>query len=564
MLACDLVHVNILASVLGFSALFNSRDILMPTKFSSKLDVYIIFFASLLLFTCGLSTQEIIGFDSRFYLFAQEMLRYGMGFFPETYHHPYPDYPASSTVMVYLFSHLFGGLNKLIAVLPTAIMAALTVSFTSLIGSLHNKHWGYCAAMMVLLTSAFVKSARAMSLDMYPVLMCTICFYLIYSADIKNKPRRTIWIYPLLLLGFIFRGPIGLVMPAGIIFSYYAINKNWRSLFLKSTVAFLLLCFCTAALLLLAYHVGGDSFMHDVMRMEVLGRIDNPYLPRYFYWTNSFGSYALSYPLAWLVLFFAAYYAYRKDFFADKIFLLQLFGWMMVILIGMSVPDDKKVRYILPMVPAIALLAAYPFVAPLSQRYFVSLRTFLRKIFLVFPLIFLILTIITQYYLDQHLSINIDFDSIMNVFLLLQIASSAASYFISSLELREKIVISIAAFCFIFATITIIEPIQLHIDKARDFVLATELSRIETKSRLIFYKESPDGLPIKYLINKMSDDQPGFIQDLQELLRVTEPAYFVTSESNYVELTKNMAVRFRVIASDTMGHVRVVVFVKKE
>lgn len=40
---------------------------------------------ALLLFIAGSWHQAIIGFDSRFVLFAQEMLRHGPGFFPTTY-----------------------------------------------------------------------------------------------------------------------------------------------------------------------------------------------------------------------------------------------------------------------------------------------------------------------------------------------------------------------------------------------------------------------------------------------------------------------------------------------
>lgn len=39
----------------------------------------------------------------------------------------------------------------------------------------------------------------------------------------------------------------------------------------------------------------------------------------------------------------------------------MLIAWTLVIMIGMSIPDDKKARYILAMAPAIALIAAYPF-----------------------------------------------------------------------------------------------------------------------------------------------------------------------------------------------------------
>ncbi len=63
---------------------------------------------ALLLFLAGVYQQAAIGFDSRFVLFAQEMLRHGPGFFPTTYGEPYPDYSAFSTLLVWLFALPFG------------------------------------------------------------------------------------------------------------------------------------------------------------------------------------------------------------------------------------------------------------------------------------------------------------------------------------------------------------------------------------------------------------------------------------------------------------------------
>src|SRR3990167_2636838 len=79
---------------------------------SPTLKVIGIFLGSLFLFTWGLSDQEVISFDSRFYLFALEMWRHGLSWFPTTYHQPYPDYPALSTIFIYLAAWLAGGLNK--------------------------------------------------------------------------------------------------------------------------------------------------------------------------------------------------------------------------------------------------------------------------------------------------------------------------------------------------------------------------------------------------------------------------------------------------------------------
>lgn len=521
-----------------------------------KLNSILLFFGSLILFTVGLSTQEIIGFDSRFYLFIQEMWRYGLSFFPMTYHQPYPDYPASSTAVIYLIAKLFGGVNKLAAVLPTAILAAATLTLTYNIGSLQHKRWGFAAAMLMLLTSAFIKSARGISLDMYPTAITTACFYLIYSADKENKPQRAHWIYPLLFLGFAFRGPIGLVVPAGVICSYYLINQNFKKFFLSGLIAFLLLSICTGLLLALAHHVGGESFMQDVLRMEILGRMDNHFLPRYFYFTNSFASYALVYPLVWLTLGGVVFYAWRaRDFSDDKKFIWQLVGWMLIIMIGMSIPDDKKVRYVLPMLPAIALIAAYPLVAPSSQRYFVLLRKIYTQIWLVFPFLLILLTLAAA----RYLNIN---TSAIYIFVLLQIINLMAAYLFKIP--RENIFLGIAALSFVIANIMIVEPLQLKIERARDLVISVETQRIHDHAQLVFYREKPDGLPIKYLINMKNDDQPVFIANEKALVDFPERAYFITSESYYAALPQHLAAAFKVIARDTLGHIKVVIFTNKQ
>src|SRR5436853_4703271 len=109
-----------------------------------------LFFFSLILFTWGISSQEVIGFESRFYLFAQEMWQNGPSWFPTTYHEPYPDYPGLSTFLIYLSARAAGSLNKLAAIFPSAVAAALTVVMTYAIGALHSKRWGICAVFLLL------------------------------------------------------------------------------------------------------------------------------------------------------------------------------------------------------------------------------------------------------------------------------------------------------------------------------------------------------------------------------------------------------------------------------
>jgi 4-amino-4-deoxy-L-arabinose transferase-like glycosyltransferase len=526
-----------------------------------------IFCFTLFLFTWGLSSQEVIGFDSRFYLFAQEMWRNGISIFPTTYDQPYPDYPATAIIVINLFAHLFGGLNKLIAVLPTAIMAALTLVLTYLIGERQKRCLGWFAVCLMLLTLTFFKASRAITLDMYTTAVTTACFYVIYSADRKNKIKYIAWIYPLLLLGFIFRGPIGLVVPAGVICIYYLLAGQIKKFLVIGFSAFVLLAISTSLLLACAYQIGGESFMQAVLRMEVLGRMGGGKLPYYFYFTESLGSYALAYPFALATFIGVLYYTWLKRLtIPDANFLLKLFGWAAVVLIGMSIPGDKKVRYVLPMVPALALLAAYPFTTWQEEKYFQQWRKFFRGLFLYFPLFFL-LAIEVVFFNRKQFGLRVNIYSLTTVYLFFQSCSFWFYYhYIDRIKLREVAVVFFAAMSFVVAEIAVLEPMELQLEKARAFVVAMEAVRLHDHAQLVFYKENPDSLPIKYLINMPQREKPIFIQAITELKQVTSPTFFVTSVENFMRLPPRLITTFRIIGRERMGHVEVVVFsnVKKK
>ncbi len=540
--------------------------IFMFSTCQDAIELVLLFSCSLLIFTWGLSSQEMVGFDSRFYLFAQEMWRNGLSLFPTTYHQPYPDYPATSTWLIYMTAKLFSGMNKWTAVLPSALLAAMTCIFTYLIGALHNKRWGLYAVLFLLLTATFIKSARSISLDMYPTLITTLCFYLIYSADKTNKPSRAKWVYLLLLLGFAVRGPIGLVMPTGVICAYYLLDRKVQQFFLVGCLAVILLLVCSAVLLGLAYYVGGDTFMRDVLRMEVVGRIENHFLPWYFYFTHSLDSYALVFPFSVLVFLGVIFYRYTKpNDFSTMPFLMKLLAWMLVVLIGMSIPDDKKARYILPMLPAAALIAAYPWFAPASQRYFAYLRTGAMVFFFVWPLL-LLLAILTLYFYtkQQALHFNLAYDYAIALLIIMQVINVFIYLFIVRTHLRETGILCVASLSFVIVYLLQIEPAVLYINRARDFVKTVEMQRHQQRARLVFYKEKPDGLPIKYLINMPRAEQPAFIDNQHDLMTFTAPAFFVASLSFFDELPKESVNNFDIIAKDSLGHVPVVVFARKK
>ncbi|OGT61699.1 MAG: hypothetical protein A3E85_01995 [Gammaproteobacteria bacterium RIFCSPHIGHO2_12_FULL_45_12] len=530
--------------------------------YRDRLEVAAIFFSSLFFFLWGLRSQEIIGFESRFYLFALEMWRHGVSWFPTTYSRPYPDYPATSIWLIYLSARLLGGLNKLTAVLPSATAASLTVCVTYCLGRLHSRRFGLSAVLFLFLTVTFIKYARTISLDMYPTLITLSCFYLIYSADQRQQHKRLVWLYPLLWLGFLFRGPIGLVIPTGVVCFYYLLHRQWKRFWVTGVTALLLLIVSTALLLLLAHQVGGAVFMQDVLRMEVLGRIDNRYLPLYFYFTDSVSGYALSFPCAVLVVFGLVFAWLSRKPVPQSAGLKSLLVWVLVVMVGMSLPGDKKLRYILPMIPAVALLAASLVALPFSQPYFHFLRRGWLRLCLYLPAMLLLAVAAVFFYLKaRSVTLAIQFSVLFVSLTLLQLVNGWLVYrAVLTQRVNEVAVMSVAALSLMLAYLMAAEPVALYVDRARHLVRAMETVRLEWGAQLVFYRLPPDGLPIKYLMNMPKEAPAFFIETPAALAAFSAPALFVTSGKAFAELPAPLVSHYRIMASDYMGHTRVVIF----
>lgn len=519
-----------------------------------------LFIGTLALFSCGIASQEVIGFDSRFYLFALEMMQNGASWFGTTYQQPYPDYPASSTFIIWILAHFFGGMNKFIAVLPSNILAALTMTITYQLGALHHKRWGWYAVFFLLSTVTFFKSARAISLDLYPTLITTLCFYLLYAADFHHKQAPYKTIYLLLFCGFLFRGPIGLVMPTGIVCAYLFLTKEYKQFFMVGLNAFLLLVLCSGILLFLAYRTGGYNFMQEVLSMQAMRRMTDSSLP-YFYFTQSFFDYAFSFPVAAAFLLSLACTFFSKKTLprAHRKIILQLIGWMLVILLGMSIPGEKKIRYLLPFTPAIALLAAYPFAFYYQNNFFIVIRWFFLRLFLFLPLLFFFcLTIVLKFY-----SLHFSYNSVGILLICLQAANTCIYFFSRTENVRTSFILFSAAISFILMMIKVVEPIQLDLDKTHDFVVQVEMQRKAKNARLVFYKEPADGLAIKYLINMEQREQPLFLTEQKTLVHYEQPAFFITKKNSFVELDESKKL-YQVIKNGKIGHVPVVVFTRKK
>lgn len=539
---------------------------MMTMKRKFAIEALGIFCCGLILFTAGLGQQEIIGFESRFYLFALEMWRNGPSWFPTTYHHPYPDYPVTGTFLIFFVSKLFGHLDKLSAVFPSAIASAVTLVLTYMIGSLQSRRWGIYAVFFMLFTNTFIMEARTISPDQYVAMVTTLSFYLAYSAHILHRPKR-LWFIPLsFALGFATRGPIGLVVPAGVISVYYLLDRDYKHFFLIGAAGVLVLLLGCLALFGAAYHVGGMPFVNDVLRMEVLGRLQDPNLPWFFYWVESLGAYAVTYPIAIMMLFGLSRYLFRPGMPQDIRLMEKLLGWVLIILVGLTIPAGKKIRYVLSIVPALSLISAYLFVLPPKAKYLIALRKFIYSVSYILPSLCFVLAAIvyTQYYWRKPTKFMLGFShglqpnlpSVIVLFLILQIL---CFYY----RKREMVVLGLASFTFMTTYVSIVEPINLSLNHTRDFVEQVEKSRHLKNAQLVFYQENPDGLPIKYVMNMRTEEKPHFITKPDQIAQYQAAAFFVASPQHFNTLPASIQNNVTVVYTGNIGHAPIVVFAQK-
>ena len=486
---------------------------------------------ALLLFIAGSWHQAIIGFDSRFVLFAQEMLRHGPGFFPTTYGQPYADYLATSTLMTWLLSLPLGQVTSLTAWLPTALASAVIVMLVYRLTAPYSPRWGLLSIAVLLLSSTFISETRSVSLDQMLAAITLAVFYLGYAHDHFGAGKRLHWLYLLLILGFAIRGPIGLVIPTGVLCSYYLINRQWRQLFSFGLLALALLLACVGLLLLMAKLSGGESFMQDVIRMQFLGRMDGSEGSSgvLYYFTSSLGNYAMAYPLALLVLLAIALGGRRTPEPALQLVLYCAAAGLLVML-GLSIPQAKKARYILPMLPMAAIIAAYPFQVA-EGRLFAWLRGLMLGLWTLLPTFLIVGLAFARRRYPQPLS---DLGLVFAVLGALQ-ALALLALLKPNLRLLGPAFIAVLA---VWATyIGVVEPLVRTVYDTRTFTLRVHEQVMQQRAPVVLHGLGKDAKAIKYMVNLDCDQVPLFTRQQADLAPLQGPAWLVMSQADYQGLT---------------------------
>lgn len=527
-------------------------------KFSStQLNCYLIFALSLFAFTYGLFGRELIGFETRFGVFVQEMIHNGPSFFPTTYNQPYPDYPSLQTFLIYLLCLPFGKITVLTAILPSAIASSATLVLLYLLLEKFDKTWAYAAILLTILTYQFLDSARSLTMDPFIMLTTLWAFYA------TQRKRGSLWLA--LIFGFAIRGPIGLIIPSAVVGVTLWSEHNFKHALFFGIKSFILFIILMILLLIAAYHDGGFIFVDDVLRMQIFGRMnDHEQHHEFFdYFTMSFANYALSFELTLLTLLFFAKPIFRATTPVFQL-LRQCTFWILIIMFGMSVPNVRKIRYIMPMIPALAILASYWWYQLNQNTKKIRVIIFINYFFLFLP-VFLLIAIIIFNILAQHknMHVNVHYLSaycLLGILILssIWILFHRAKTFGLTHPLRPMLIAAASLWVMI---VFILTPIQASLNKAKPFVTQL-LQQLPENKKLVFYQMKPDGCAIQVLLHANFQTLPEFAQTIN--WENDDNNYFLSSQRTFSQQSDNFKHHVKIIQKAKLGHQPMVVFCIKK
>lgn len=335
------------------------------------------FLAASALYLYGTGRLPLIGPDEpRYAQIAREMLARGDMVTPTLGGHPWFEKPALLYWMMMAAFRAFG-VSEWAARLGPVCCGLLTGLFVYLVGrSVEKKSaqgnasevrgLGLWSGAALLSSTGMIVFARAASFDVIvtmTIAAALACFMVSELETVENQRRW--WLagfYASIGLSLLAKGLIGIVIPAGVVFAYFVLRREWP----KAKLWMSLLWGVPLALLVAALWYGPVTYRHGwtfidqfIIQHHFARYLSNKYRhpqPFYFY----LPILAL-FALPWTAFLIAALAQARRwkwraaDDALSKTRILAL-AWLVVPLAFFSLSGSKLPGYILPALPGAALL----------------------------------------------------------------------------------------------------------------------------------------------------------------------------------------------------------------
>lgn len=263
------------------------------------------------------------------------------------------------------FSYAVLGQNEFAARFPAALCGLLGVLLTYFFGrKLFDRRTALLSALILGSSGGYLALGRVTIIDMALTLCLTAALGFFLLASREGERRKGLFyhlFYICAALAVLAKGLIGIVLPVGIIFFYLLISRRWNVLKEKRLLTGVPLFLLVAAPWFILVSIRNPEFARFFFIHEhferYLTKVHGRYKPFWFFIPVLIGllfPWSFFLPTAW-----RTFWTRRKAIESDSIRFLFLWGGLIFIFFSFS--DSKLIPYILPVLPAAALVIGRTF-----------------------------------------------------------------------------------------------------------------------------------------------------------------------------------------------------------
>ncbi len=305
--------------------------------------------------------------EDRWAEIAREMLISGDWLHPAINWHVYFDKPPLSYWVILPFAFLRGGVDELVARIPSALAGLATLWGVLILGKkMFDRRTALLAGWLLLSCYGFLFWSRTAAADMANVAAIILAVAYFYRVEDRAKFHHYLIFYLICFLGALTKGLPALVMPFVIIAPHLLMNKRWKKhLKIWNIVAFIF----AAAIYFLPFYLAAIIPLEAPFRAQETGlsglelvwkenvvRVFNAFDHK-----DPFYSYLYNLPrtlLPWVLVIGVAIAGMVKNWKKIPMEVRELAIGTLLMFILFSCSTSRRWYYILPMMPFCTLLAA--------------------------------------------------------------------------------------------------------------------------------------------------------------------------------------------------------------
>lgn len=199
-------------------------------------------------------------------LIAQSMLKTNNYILPRGYGDSLPSKPPALHWAITLISKFSGYIDEMTSRMPSVIFSYLfLIFFTLFIFDRYDFQLALLTATVLGVSLEWARAASSCRVDMLHASSMAAGLILYYNFVKDGQKKNLIFSIVAFIISTLSKGPVSIVLPAGIIFIFLILEKtSIKNIFIKLTTLIVPVLAFSSIWYLLAYSIGGEEFIQKV------------------------------------------------------------------------------------------------------------------------------------------------------------------------------------------------------------------------------------------------------------------------------------------------------------